>query len=335
MIDISNLETLKQYLLDRGISKADDDCRIDYCGGGVSGTVAFVQINGRDMIIKQALAKLKVAEDWQCDPNRMQIEMKSNDIYHKLVPDNAPEVYFYDHDNYILGRAAAPEHCVMWKSDLLGGILDFDVAKKVIYSLVTVHNECSRDKQAAEDFADKAIFYDLRIAPYIEFILKKHPQLTDFTKPIIAELMDSAITLIHGDFSPKNIMLDKRKVYIMDFEVAHYGHPSFDLAFFSTHFVLKSVKNRQFGAVYLDMLNYMLGIYFDRVDCMDKTALENSYVRLLSLIMIARVDGKSPAEYLTDDGDKELMRSMAFEIINRNVTTIKDMLALIRKNIEV
>ena len=334
MVDISKKEILEEYLLKKDIIRKGENCCITYCGGGVSGTVAFVQSGGRDIIVKQALAKLKVAEEWLCDPNRMQIEMKSNEIYHRLVPDNAPAVYFYDHENYIFGREAAPEHCVMWKSDLLGGQLDFEVAEKAIRSLVIVHNACAKDKQVAEDFADKSIFHDLRISPYIKFLLPKYPQLAGFAEPVIAELMNSSITLIHGDYSPKNIMLDKRKIYIMDFEVATYGHPSFDLAFFSNHFILKSVKNRQYGAAYISMLEYMLNIYFDEMDYMDKTELEASFVRLLSLLMIARVDGKSPAEYITAPADKELIRKMAFAIIEGGVTSRKDMLELVRKNME-
>lgn len=334
MLDISDKDVLNQYLLDRKIVRSGDNYSINYCGGGVSGTVAFIHASGRDIIVKQALAKLKVTEEWLCDPNRMKIEMMSNEVYHRLAPGNAPEVYFYDHDNFIFGREAAPEHCVMWKSDLLGGLLDFVVAEKVIMSLAIVHNECSKDKQVAEDFADKSIFYDLRINPYIKFILQKYPRLTDFASPIIDELMNSSITLIHGDFSPKNIMIDRRKIYIMDFEVAHYGHPSFDLAFFSTHFVLKSVKNRQYGEAYLNMLGYMLDLYFGSIGFMDKTSLEASYVKLLSLIMIARVDGKSPAEYLTDPADKERMRQMAFAIIDNNITTRADMLELVCDSIE-
>jgi len=314
--------------------KPEGDCVITYCGGGVSGTVAFVTIDGRDMIVKQALAKLKVAEEWLCDPNRMQIEMKSNEIYHRHVPENVPEVYFYDHDNYIFGREAAPEHAVMWKSNLMGGLLDFVIAEKVMRSLVIIHNECAKDREVAEFFADKTIFYELRISPYIKFILKKHPELTEYAQPVIAELMDSAITLVHGDYSPKNVMQDGRKVYLMDFEVAHYGHPSFDLAFLSNHLILKSVYNHRFGAAYLSMLQHILNLYFTEMNYMDKTALEESYLKLLPLLMIARVDGKSPVEYLTEPADKELVRTMAYALINNQVLRREDMLKLIREHIE-
>ena len=243
MLDISDKDTLTKYLKDRELINDIDGYSIDYCKGGVSGTVAFVYSKDKPIIIKQALEKLKTKETWLCDPNRMKIEYESNAIYHQLMPENAPAVYFYDDKNYIYGREAAPESCSMWKSDLLSGLLDFDVAKKAIDSLVTVHNACANDTKTALLFNDKKIFFDLRISPYIEFIVQKYPGLSEFAGSVSQELMDAKITLVHGDYSPKNIMVQGRRIWILDYEVAHYGHPAFDVAFFSNHFILKSIKN--------------------------------------------------------------------------------------------
>jgi len=321
MVDISKKEELEHYLLDRKVINKKDGYSMYYCSGGVSGTVAFVYAGDKPLIIKQALAQLKVKETWLCDPNRMNIEYLSNKTYFRYVPESVPEVYFYDEENYIFGREAAPESCSMWKSDLLTGLLDFSVAEQSITALATVHNKCAADKQVAIDFASKDVFYNLRISPYIEFTVSKHPNLENFAKPIIKELMESTITLVHGDYSPKNILVDKRRISILDFEVAHYGHPSFDLAFFSNHFLLKSIKNKQFASSYLNMLSYMLGIYFKSIDFMDTHELEQSFVKLLAMLLLARVDGKSPVEYLTEETDKQLVRVLAYHIINEKLTT--------------
>ena len=328
MIDIADKSTLESYLLERGVIKKKEGYSIKYFEGGVSCTVAFVYAGEKPLIIKQALSQLKVAEEWLCDPNRMGIEYYSNKIYHRLAPDCAPEVYFYDGENYIYGREAVPEYCSMWKTDLLSGLIDFSVAEKSISTLVLVHNNCAGDRETARLFADKKIFYDLRISPYIEFTVGKHRELSKFAEPIINELMESAITLIHGDFSPKNIMVVGRNASILDYEVAHYGHPSFDIAFFSNHFILKAVKNKPWAGAYIAMLDYMLGIYFSRVTCVPAPELEKSFVRLLSLLMLARVDGKSPVEYLTLEEDKELVRTMAYRIPRQGLTGYKEILPL-------
>lgn len=333
MVNIAEEKNLESYLLDRGVISKKDGYSMHYCNGGVSCTVAFVYAGQKPIIIKQALEKLKVKEDWFCDPNRMGIEYYSNKIYHRLAPDCAPEVYFYDEKNYIYGREAVPEHCSMWKADLMSGLLDFSVAEKIANTLALVHNSCAGDKEVARIFDDKKIFYELRISPYIEFTVGKHPELTEFAKPIIKELMESKITLVHGDFSPKNFMVAGRNVSILDYEVAHYGHPSFDIAFLSNHLILKAVKNKQWAGAYFSMLNYILGIYFSKIVCIPALELEKSFIQLLSLLMLARVDGKSPVEYLTLEKDKELVRAMAYRIPRQGLAAYKEILPLFTNEI--
>ena len=335
MIDIRDKNRLEVYLLERGIINREEGYSLHYCKGGVSGTVAFVNAGAELLIIKQALRQLKVKEDWFCDPDRMGIEYRCNEIYHRLAPDCAPRVLFYDNDNYIFGREAVPENHLTWKTDLLNGLFDFSVAQKAINTLSTVHNSCANNNEIARIFANKNIFYDLRISPYIEFTVKKYPELTDFALPVINELMERTITLVHGDFSPKNIMTSGRNINIVDFEVAHYGHPSFDLAFFANHFVLKAVKNKYWAGASLSMLDYMLGIYFSKTRYMPANELEQSFVHLLSLLMLARVDGKSPAEYITLNDDKELIRDMAFNIIHQDINSSKEVLRLIARNLTI
>ncbi|HHW11397.1 MAG TPA: phosphotransferase [Firmicutes bacterium] len=334
MIDISNQKILEEYLRQRKLISDADGFKLEYCKGGVSGTVVYVERPGKPLIIKQALAKLKVKETWLCDPNRMNIEYESNKIYHELMPENAPEVYFYDEENYIFGREAVPAGCTMWKADLLDGLLDFKIAQKAIETMAVVHKECAGDPAVAAKFADKKIFYDLRISPYIVFTVGKHPQLQAYADRVSTELMEREITLVHGDYSPKNIMVVGRGIKVLDYEVAHYGHPAFDLAFFSNHFILKAVKNPQFAQAYLNMLAYMIGLYFDRVDYMDRTELESCYIRTLALLMIARVDGKSPVEYLTAEPEKqELVRRMTFGLVAEKIENFADALRLISKSV--
>lgn len=334
MIDISQKEVLEQYMFKRGLVKDGEDYDIHYCGGGVSGTVVYVDTQAGPIIIKQALAQLKTKETWLCDPNRMYIEYESNKIYHEIIPENAPEVYFYDSENYIYGREAIPQGCPMWKEDLLNGLLDFQAAEKSIDTLVEVHNQCSRREDVKQLFADKAIFYDLRMSPYIDFTVTKHPQLKDYAARIISEMMDHSITLVHGDYSPKNIMVVGRGIRVLDYEVAHYGHPAFDLAFFSNHFILKAVKFDQYPGAYLSMLEYMIRIYFDKMDYMDKKEFESTYIRTLSMLMLARVDGKSPVEYLVGNDEKQKqVRRLSFGIINGGIETFGEMMQLLKSEL--
>lgn len=332
MIDISNEHTLVEYLKLKRLLNDKSKCNIHYCKGGVSCTVAYVCIDEKPIIVKQALSKLKTKDDWQCDPNRMNIEFESNRIYHNLLPSNVPETYFYDSENYIYGREAVPDGCLMWKDYLMNGILSYPVARETIDTLSTVHNKCANDEKIKQTFKNKDVFYNLRISPYFEFTAEKHPEIKDLSKKISDEMMESEISLIHGDYSPKNIMVIDNGISVLDYEVSCFGHPAFDLAFFANHFILKAVKFKEFSCGYLCMLDFMIKRYFENLKYMDKKEFERTFIETLSLLLLARVDGKSPVEYLVgDDTKQDIVRKISFKLIKNNVSTFADAKSLIEK----
>lgn len=335
MIDLAKQAELEKYLEERGCVSREKGYDIHYCKGGVSGTVVYVErADDKPLIVKQALAQLKTKEAWLCDPDRMRTEYDSNRIYHSLMPDNAPEVYFYDHDNYIYAREAVPDDCIMWKENLLTGLLDFRVAEKAIRTLVTVHNKCAGDEHMKARFADKTVFYNLRINPYIEFTVQKYPEFQEEAQRICKLHMDSSITLVHGDYSPKNIMVtDGRGISVLDYEVAYYGHPAFDLAFFANHFILKSIKFPDIADAYLAMLGYMLDIYFSEMQFMSPEQMEKDTIDTLKFLMLARVDGKSPVEYLTDEPEKQqIVRNIVKALIVGKMSDRRQLFDVIRAN---
>ncbi len=333
MTDIAQKEQLLRYLEEHKVFPSTKDLYLRYFTGGVSATVALASDGSTTVIVKQALAQLKVADTWESDQSRMIIEKEALDVYARLVPTATPAPISYDAENYIMIREAAPEDCPMWKTHLMEGLLDFEVARAAIEALSTIHNGTAGDSKVAGTFADGSFFYSLRISPYIQRVVEKHPQLEDASREVIDFLMGEKIALIHGDYSPKNILVDGRGICILDLEVAYYGHPCFDLAFFSNHFLLKTVKNKQYGGAYIEMLRYMLKIYFDRLTCLPREKMESDTVRTLAFLFLARVDGKSPAEYITEEGDKEIIRRTAIQAIEEDVRTYEEFIALLEKNL--
>ena len=334
MLDIAKEEILRKYLIQNNIFSDSDKLRIHYFPGGVSGTVAFASDGIKEVVIKQALPFLKVAAEWECDPSRMIIEQKALEVYSRLVPSSVPAPISFDMDELIMVREAAPESCVMWKAQLLEGLLDFRVAEKSIRTLLDIHNKTANDEAVRQDFIDDSFFYKLRISPYIEVVVEKYPKLKEKSISVIDFLMNKKIALVHGDYSPKNLLVDGDKIFVLDLEVAHYGHPAFDMAFFSNHFLLKAIKNRAWSRSYLNMLSYMSNIYFSEVDCMDTELLEKETVETLAFLLLARVDGKSPAEYITGDRDKELVRTAAFTILDEKMIRLSDVTACLERLIQ-
>jgi hypothetical protein len=333
MIDIADKGVLIDYLWGRGIFKKGSELYVRYFSGGVSCNVAFVSGGGKEILVKQALPKLKVAELWECDPQRIVIEYRALEVYAGIVPRCVPAPLFYDQENLVLCREAVPEKCPMWKTRLLEGQLDFRIAGKAIAALLEVHNQTAHDKNIADIFRDTGVFYNLRVNPYIEFTVSRHPELKEKASQVITLLMNSKIALIHGDYSPKNILIMDDRLFILDMEVAHFGSPAFDLAFFSNHFLLKAVKNKAWKEAYLNMLKFMTGIYFSNVTCMDAAELEKITIQVLGFLFLARVDGKSPVEYITEDPDKDLVRSMAFKIIREDPSTFREVIQMVLRDL--
>lgn len=330
-MNIAVQEELLSYLRERAVFPGAGDPDIIYYPGGVSGVVALATDGTRHVIVKQALSRLKVKDVWECDPQRIITEHRAHEAYARLVPQCVPQPLFADDTNKIIGREGVPDGTPMWKSLLLDGLLDFRVAEKVIDALAVIHDESSRDAALRADFADTDIFYELRISPYIEKTVSVHPRLRERSLPVVKRLLEEKIVLNHGDFSPKNILIDNRNVYILDYEVAHCGHPSFDLAFFFNHFILKSVKNGQWRSAYLNMFLHMAHRYLSRVSFMNPETLEHQTMELLGFLLLARVDGKSPAEYIQSDADKNAVRSAAFAILDNGAATFADVPEIIGK----
>ena len=325
MLDIENREVLVNYLLGKGVINEKEDYKLEYCKGGVSCIAALIEKSGKTMLVKQGRPKLAVKEEWLADPARMRIEAKANEVYNRYVPESVPAVIFYDDENYIMFREAAPADCVMWKTDLLNGILDFEVAKKTMEALVTVHNKCYNDNDVAKIFADDTIFYQLRISPYIEFVLRKYPALEEFGARLIKRLRERKLTLVHADYSPKNILvLKNRDICILDYEISHYGDPVFDVAFFTNHIVLKSAYLKEWSAAFLNMLLYMTSTYFSMTTYDDPKQVEADCIKILAMMMIARIDGKSPVEYITGETTKQLVRDMAMRLLNSEIQSYQE-----------
>lgn len=330
MIDLENREVLLQYLLEKGVIHREIPYEVNYCRGGVSCIAALIETEGKTMLVKQGRAKLAVKEDWRADPARMKIEAVANDFYNRCIPQSAPAVLFYDEENCIMVREAAPASCRMWKEDLLSGIFDFEVAKKTMEALAIVHNKSANNPEAAREFADMDIFYQLRVSPYFEFLIDKHPKYQAEIEAMIPKIRDVHQVIVHSDYSPKNILVNAdRSICILDYEIAHYGNPAFDMAFFTNHIVLKSAHMRQFSGALLNMLLYMTDTYFGMIDFTDASALEAECIPLLGILMLARIDGKSPAEYITCERTRQLVRDMAGELICGKITTYREAAALL------
>ena len=123
------------------------------------------------------------------------------------------------------------------------------------------------------------------------------------------------LCLVHGDVSPKNILVTPRGPVFLDAECAWYGDPAFDLAFCLNHLLLKCLWVPAAALRFLQCFDALKDAYLQRVTWEAPGGIAERTATLLPGLLLARVDGKSPVEYLTLDSQRELVRSFARQFL--------------------
>lgn len=294
----NDLKTVKNLLLTWGVVDNNSELKLSILGGGISNLIVKVQSSKGTWVLKQPLAKLRVNEDWYADRSRVVREVMCLRIIREYVgEDYAPKVLFEDRMNYACLLECAPEGTRNWKDELLHRNVDPTVTEKAARFLSRFDLNTHGIAFIEEEFRETTNFLQLRINPYFAFLTERHSDLKDQLKEIIAGLTSIPDSLVHGDFSPKNILLlPDGRLWIIDAEVAHYGNHAFDVAFCLNHLILKSLHLK--STEHLREAKRFWELYWKESE---ELAQQNFTVRVLAGLMLARVDGKSQAEYLTND----------------------------------
>lgn len=324
LIDLENPGKLSDFLIKNGVVTREDDFAIDYCDGGVSSKTAIVKVENRWYFAKQAREKLLVEEEWIADVDRIAIETEGNRVFHRIMPDVVPKVLLYDQENKIMVREAVSDEFVMWKNDLLNGVLDFKIADMVVRTLANFHNHTATDSSIAETFSNRRILHQLRISPYFEFLISRHPYIGSEIKALIEQSLSRKHALVHGDYSPKNILTKEEAICVLDFEIAHFGDVSLDLSFLLSHITLKAFYHTAWFDAFLCMARFMADTYFHHIHFESRANLESHAVKMYGLFLLARVDGKSTVEYLNDEAAKQEVRESAIRLIKSPVSILFD-----------
>ena len=329
-------ERLRQYLLRRGYLRPDEPAVITQLGGGVSNEVMKVESSRRTAVFKQALAKLRVKEDWFIDPERSNVEKDWLKLMQRVLgPEYVPEVVFEDEQNFIFAMEYAPEGSEEWKARLLRGEVDMEIAGQAASLLAKVHNGTFEDEEVVRRFDQQQRFLDCRVNPYFEAIALRYPKLADEIRSEIARLLAVRKVLVHGDFSPKNILIwpDATRLWLLDAEAAHLGDPTFDISFLLNHFLLKAVKVRDAMDRMFEAFLHIGLTYRRTISAFPTEGIEEDACRELGFLLLARVDGKSPVEYLTEERDKSLVRKAAMRIIRERPKRYSGVTAVVAEEI--
>lgn len=278
----------------------------------MSSDIWLVDSGNSRFCVKRALPQLRVAADWRAPVERNLFEAAWLTGVAKLVPGSAPAVLGEDREAGMFAMEyldADRYRC--WKAELLAGRVDLAVAAEVGKRLGAIHAAFAREADASIRFATDENFHALRLEPYLLATARAHPKLGVALHALSARTADTKLTVVHGDISPKNIMIGPDGPMFLDAECAWFGDPAFDLAFCLNHLLLKCIVAPGAAAPLLTAFESLTGHYLALVDWEPPENVEARAASLLPGLFLARVDGKSPVEYVTLESDKESVRRVA------------------------
>jgi aminoglycoside phosphotransferase (APT) family kinase protein len=305
--------------------------RAETLAGGVSSDILRIDLPGRSpgvsFCFKRALAKLKVAADWRAPVERNHAEAEWLRVAATLAPQCVPRILGEDMQSGAFAMAyLAPDSHPVWKSELRDGKIHSETAAAVASCIAAIHAGTAQRTDLAQRFANDHIFHPIRLEPYLLATAARHPDCAARLGELVETTAHTKRALVHGDLSPKNILVAARGPILLDAECAWYGDPAFDLAFCLNHMLLKCLWRPQWREQYLACYDALASTYLARVSWEPRAAIEARVAHLLPGLFLGRVDGKSPAEYLSEEKDKDRVRRVARTFLLRPV----DRLATIR-----
>ena len=303
-------------LLERmGLTSPGEDVRLDELSGGVSSDIWLVHRAGESFVLKRAREKLKVAADWHAPVNRGASEAAWLNFAADVIPGCAPRVLAIDDETFAMAlEYFDPGSHRNWKSELMAGRASSDDARAVGRALGKIQSHSTRVAGMAARFDNQELFESLRIEPYLRRTAAALPGVRGVIEGIIEGLEHTRLALVHGDLSPKNVLIGGEEAapsaVILDAECATWGDPVFDAAFCLSHLALKELHFAKDAASYRAAARAFELAYLSEVTWEDAASAGQRINLIVSALLLARVVGASPVEYL-DDVEQERVVALA------------------------
>lgn len=308
------IENAEGYL--RALGAVVAPARIEALGGGISNVVLEVRSDDDCFVVKQSLSRLRVKDVWEFDQRRILVERRCMEYLGGLLaPGAVPAVRFADDGNFLFAMSCAPPGGVNWKEALLAGDVRHGAAQRAGALLAEIQVRAAADAAARELFSDQTVLVQGRIDPYHRTAALIHPRLTALIDEEVERLLATRQTLVLGDYSPKNTIVYEDALLVLDFEVAHFGDPGFDPAFCLTHLLLKAIYRPECAERLLAAARGFWQAYLRGLAGAWARSIEAAVARELGCLILARVDGKSKVEYLTDERHRALARQLATDVL--------------------
>jgi Ser/Thr protein kinase RdoA (MazF antagonist) len=320
------MNVLDGFLADCGLAPEDLGRRWTPLAGGVSSDIWRVDLDdGRTLCVKRALPKLKVAADWQAPVSRNAFEWAWIRFAAGVLPQAVPQPLAHDQAAGLFAmQFLDPADHPVWKAQLLAGQVDVGTAAAVGQVLGRLHTASAQRDELARSFDSGANFHALRLEPYLLATALRHPTVAGRLEALVQATAARRDALVHGDVSPKNILVGPQGPVLLDAECAWYGDPAFDIAFCLNHLLLKCLPVPGAAAALRGSFDAFVAAYFDAAGFGPRDALEARAAALLPALLLARIDGKSPVEYVTLEAQKDFARRVALPLVAAPVDELRD-----------
>lgn len=301
-LNIEDPGALLAYLRAEGRIASGERPRIEVLAGGVScRTVRVERPDGESWVLKQALPRLRVEVEWLSDPARIHREALAMQWLPRLTPaGSVPRLVFEDERNHLVAMEAVEQPHFQWKALLLDGRLDPAHVRRFASLLAAIHRGSRDIPELADVFADRTYFESLRLEPYYEYSAGQRHAAAAFLHDLVADTLRERNTLVHGDYSPKNVLIRRDRLVLLDHEVIHWGDGGFDIGFATTHLLAKALHVRDRRAEFLDAARLFWRTYVEHAGgALVDDRYEARAVRHTIACVLARAVGRSKLEYLS------------------------------------
>jgi 5-methylthioribose kinase len=324
-MNVEEPASLKSYLAGRGYALEESEILT----GGVSNFTVLVRLtDGSSMVVKQAREQLKSAAEWKCDPKRIRQEALAMEWLSRWTPAGSiPRLIFLDAANHILAMEAIPQPHDEWKKLLLSGQIHLDHFSKFGELLAAIHRGSNLERAEVEPlFRDQSFFYSLRLEAYYLYAADHEPRAAVFLRELVRDTQARRFALVHGDYSPKNVLVRGDRLVLLDHEAANFGEPTFDVGFALTHFLSKALHLREHRERLRAGAHEFWRAYRRGLPAIPELAdVSERAVRHTLGCLMGRVAGKSLLEYMSAS-ERDTQRAIILRCMEKLPAGVEDLI---------
>jgi 5-methylthioribose kinase len=302
------------YLCERGWPRTVGPRHAELLSGGVSNQVLRIVTPEQLFVLKQSRPQLRTRDAWFSDLERIYREQEVMQALHPYLPSVVPEVLFVDRPNYSYAMSHAPLDAEVWKTQLLAGTIDLNLGAKIGQVLGRIHQVAADNLRQFAAFRDHNVYVQLRVDPFYRRVQERRPEVAAAIEPMVRDMLTIKESLCHGDFTPKNMLVHGGEFTLVDYETAHLGDPTMDLGLFLAHLTLKAIRAPEQSGAFIALMRGFWQAYCREVGFRAHAELERRGVKHCGVCLLARVDGTSPVDYLTEP-KREMVRRLGRAIL--------------------